>query len=408
VRASTKDFVRQVRGSGARIVNWLQDFSYGRDYSAKEVRAQIDASRDAGVDDFILWDAAVEYTPDALDATAKVPALRLTTSAPKDAPRPVLLVGRKAPAPSAPTTEAKTARRPLPGLPPNELGRIPVVMHHMIRPDRVGEYDQTPQEFRAELAYLWRHGYTPVNVGDLLGRRLNVPAGTTPVAFTFDDATTYQIDFEPDGRVKPATAVGIMLDFARSHPGFVPAGTFYVNRTPFGSNAAAKRALPWLTAHGFEIGNHTHDHIPLRTLTDDEVRKQVATGAALIEDVLPGYPIRSLALPLGSMPHDSTLATRGSWRGRAYGPYAVLLVGANPAPSPFSKEFDPAAIPRIRTSHAGWDGTEDFAFSDWMRRFEQNPDTRYVSDGDASTVTVPKDAQADVRPRFASRVRTPG
>src|SRR5215213_80437 len=244
VRAATKDFVRQVHGSGARIVNWLQDFSYGRDYSSKEVRAQINASRDAGVDDFILWDAAVEYTPDALDASAEVPALALTTATPKDAPRPVRLAERNAPAAgtAAPTSEAESVRRPLPGLPPNELGRIPVVMHHMIRPDRVGEYDQTPQEFRAELAYLWRHGYTLVSVGDLLGGRLNVPAGTTPVAFTFDDATTYQIDFDGGGKVKPATGVGIMLDFARSHPGFVPAGTFYVNRTPFGSDAAAKRA----------------------------------------------------------------------------------------------------------------------------------------------------------------------
>ncbi|HZB76650.1 MAG TPA: putative glycoside hydrolase [Solirubrobacteraceae bacterium] len=408
VRASTKDFVRQVRGSGARIVNWLQDFSYGREYSAKEVRAQINASRDVGVDDFILWDAAVDYTPDALDASAEVPTLALSTSAPKDAPRPVRLADRKPPAAraAAPASEAKPVRRPLPGLPPNELGRIPVVMHHMVRSDRVGDYDQTPGEFRAELDYLWRHGYTPVNVGDLLSARLNVPAGTTPVAFTFDDATTYQIDFAADGSVKPKTAVGIMLEFARSHPGFSPAGTFYVNRTPFGSDAAAKRALPWLIAHGFELGNHTHGHVPLRTLSDDEVRKQVATGAAVIEDVLPGYAIRSLALPLGSMPHDSTLAVRGSWQGRAYGPYAVLLVGANPAPSPFAKEFDPRAIPRIRTSHAGWDGTEDFAFSDWMRRLAQNPGTRYISDGDASTVAVPEGAQANVRPRFATRVRT--
>jgi len=43
-----------------------------------------------------------------------------------------------------------------------------------------------------------------------------------------------------------------------------------------------------------------------------------------------------------------------------------------------------------------------------MHRLEQNPGTRYVSDGDASTVTVPEGAQADVRPRFASRVRTSG
>ena len=56
----------------------------------------------------------------------------------------------------------------------------------------------------------------------------------------------------------------------------------------------------------------------------------------------------------------------------------------------------------------GGTGRSDFAFSDWMHRLEQNPGTRYVSDGDASTVTVPKGAQADVRPRFASRVRTSG
>ena len=42
---------------------------------------------------------------------------------------------------------------------PNELGAIPVLMHHEIRPDRVGDYDQTPAEFRAELERLWRDGY---------------------------------------------------------------------------------------------------------------------------------------------------------------------------------------------------------------------------------------------------------
>ena len=72
-------------------------------------------------------------------------------------------------------------------------------MHHMIRPDRVGEYDQTPAEFRAELEYLWQHGYVPVNVGDLLSGKLDVPKGTTPVVFTFDDATTYQLDFTARG-----------------------------------------------------------------------------------------------------------------------------------------------------------------------------------------------------------------
>jgi hypothetical protein len=407
VRRSTADFVKQVRGTGARVVNWLQDFSYGRTYGPAEVRAQIRASRDAGVDEFILWDAAVVYTADALDANARTPALGERKATPtRGAPMPIRLPDPKPAARAGAVPAAqKTTKQPLPGLDANELGQVPIVMHHMIRADRVGEYDQTPAEFRAELEYLWRHGYVPVNVGELANGNLDIPAGTTPVGFTFDDATTYQIDFAASGEVKSQTAVGIMLDFARTHPGFVPRGTFYVNRLPFGSKANAKRALLWLTRNGFEIGNHTHDHIPLRALTDDEVRKQIATGAQAIHDVLPNYRIRSLSLPLGSLPKTSRLAVSGSWQGKRYGPYAVLLVGADPAPSPFSSTFDRLAIPRIRTSHAGWDGDADYAFAYWMRHFEQNPSARYVSDGDPRTVAVSKDATADVPRRFEDRVR---
>ena len=44
-------------------------------------------------------------------------------------------------------------------------------MHHEIRADRVGDYDQTPAEFRAELERLWSQGYWPVRASDLaLGR----------------------------------------------------------------------------------------------------------------------------------------------------------------------------------------------------------------------------------------------
>ncbi len=91
VLRSTRDFVERVQGTGARVVNWIQDFSYGRDYGPKEVRAQIRASRDAGVDEFILWDAAVTYTAGALEMSARVPALELTSEPPPDAPLPVRL-----------------------------------------------------------------------------------------------------------------------------------------------------------------------------------------------------------------------------------------------------------------------------------------------------------------------------
>jgi peptidoglycan/xylan/chitin deacetylase (PgdA/CDA1 family) len=364
------------------------------------VAAQIRAARDAGADEFILWDPAVDYTADALAADAKLPALELTTAAPPDAPLPVRLPDPK---PKAKASARAAPASPTARLPANELGEIPVVMHHMVRPDRVGEYDQTPAEFRAELELLWKRGYVPVRASDLAAGRLDVPAGKTPVVMTFDDATRYQVALDEQGEIRADTAVGMMLAFARTHPGFEPAGTFYVNRAPFGGGPEARRLARLLTEHGFELGNHTHDHVPLRGLAEVDVRRQLALGARVIEELLPGRTIATMSLPLGSMPRPPGLAVQGEWEGQAYGPYAVLLVGANPAPSPFSRSFDRRAIPRIRTSHAGWSGEADYAFAYWMRELQRHPGRRFVSDGDPERITVPAGRLDEVAERFRAR-----
>ena len=67
VRRSLEDFGSKVAGRGARLVPWLQDFSIDAPYGRDEVRAQIQAARDAGVDEWLLWDPSVTYTSDALD-----------------------------------------------------------------------------------------------------------------------------------------------------------------------------------------------------------------------------------------------------------------------------------------------------------------------------------------------------
>lgn len=45
---------------------WLQDFDYGGNYGATEVRAQIQATYDAGLNSWFLWDPANRYTKEAL------------------------------------------------------------------------------------------------------------------------------------------------------------------------------------------------------------------------------------------------------------------------------------------------------------------------------------------------------
>ncbi|MFI6867787.1 putative glycoside hydrolase [Nocardia sp. NPDC050406] len=64
---SLADFHRQVAGTGAKVIPWLQDFSLGVNYGDAEVRAQIDAARDQGIDSFFLWNAASRYHGGAID-----------------------------------------------------------------------------------------------------------------------------------------------------------------------------------------------------------------------------------------------------------------------------------------------------------------------------------------------------
>jgi hypothetical protein len=45
-----------------RLRTWIQDFDYGGDYDAADVRAQIEASYDAGVRSWMVWAPSNIYT----------------------------------------------------------------------------------------------------------------------------------------------------------------------------------------------------------------------------------------------------------------------------------------------------------------------------------------------------------
>jgi hypothetical protein len=62
VALALRDFAVAVSGTETRLVPWLQDFSLGRTYTVADVRDQVQAARDAGVDGFMLWNAGGVYT----------------------------------------------------------------------------------------------------------------------------------------------------------------------------------------------------------------------------------------------------------------------------------------------------------------------------------------------------------
>ncbi|MCD0480919.1 polysaccharide deacetylase family protein [Streptacidiphilus sp. ASG 303] len=285
----------------------------------------------------------------------------------------------------------------------NELGQVPVLMYHQLTEHPASVYDRTPADFRAELERLAREGYVPITAAEFTGGRIDVPAGAHPVVLTFDDSTNSQVRLGADGRPAPDSALGILLDVARRHPGFRATATFFVNSEPF-SATGGKQALGWLAAHGFEVGNHTMDHSNLRTLGDEEVQHEIAGDLREIRQLAPGARVVSFALPFGSMPEQAALAVRGSSQGVSYQHRGVYLVGANPAPSPFSASFDAAAIPRIRSEGANGQEAE-YGSTAWLDRLAANPSSRYTSDGDPATVAFPKAEESRLAPAYRARAR---
>ncbi len=308
----------------------------------------------------------------------------------------------RSPAPSrpAPATSSTTAPPDPAAVRANELGVVPVVMYHRIVPVVKGEYDRTPDDFRAELLRLFEAKFRPVTAQEYVEGTMPVEAGLSPVVLTFDDSTRDQFALTPAGEVDPASAVGILIAFASSHPGFRPIATLYVNDAPFGVTDTSG-VLRKLHDLGFELGDHTATHANLGKLDAAGVQHELVLGQQVITSAVPDASPQTMALPFGVRPTDRSLVLRGADAGGSYAFKGAFLVGAGPAPSPFAATFDPAGIPRIRSS--SWDGgPPNFGTGYWLDWFDQHPDRRFVADGNPAAVSFPRARAADLAPAFAT------
>ncbi len=281
---------------------------------------------------------------------------------------------------------------------PNELGRIPVLEYHVIG-GREGQYTRPAALFRADLELLYSRGYRPISVAQMLDKNIDLPAGLSPVVFTFDDASPSQFRWvkKGDQRVLDDTsALGIWRAFQRTHHDWESRATFCLlsgaaaGRSFFGDKGIDGQESAWrfeklreLSRAGFELCDHTLWHATLSRYPSSVVQEQIARGAMAIDSAIPGYKVRTFALPLGVWPKDRSLAKRGAWTdpksGRAvrYDFDAILEVAGGPSRSPFDTAFNPLSIPRtIVTGNA---------LTNVLDALDRNGN-RYVSDGDPHQV----------------------
>ena len=287
---------------------------------------------------------------------------------------------------------------------PNELGRVMVLEYHRIdHPEE--RWTRTPENFRRDLETLYARGYRLQALNDLLDGHVTVPAGTTPVVLTFDDSSPGQFRYlERDGELEidPKSAVGILEAFVAEKPDFGRAATFYVlpgasrpNRL-FDQPEHAGRKLRFLAERGYEIGNHTLWHANLGKYPERVVREQVAEAQVWVQRHVPGYAFRTLALPHGVYPKNLAWAISGEAKGTSYRHDAILMVAGGAAPSPYARTFDPYRLPRIQAVE------RDLTY--WLRHFDRNPQDRFVSDGNPTTLTIPAGQRPKLRPGLAPKL----
>lgn len=293
---------------------------------------------------------------------------------------------------------------------PDELGKVPIIMYHVIG-EPESEWVRTPDNLRRDLERYYELGYSLVPLQAYLKGEIDLPEGVSPLVITFDDATIGQFRFvtrhyvEDDGARKPMEhkvpdpdcAVGILLEFSRKHPGFGHAATFFVDfPAPFEVPGEVRDKLNFLLECGMEIGNHTYNHRNLPDVPADVIQTELGKLSADIQKLTGQRPM-SLALPYGSYPRDpdnKQYLLAGEYQGDAYENLGVLLVGAEPAPSPFHVALNRAAIPRVR-------GSEE-ELSKWLSYLDSSG-TRYVSDGNVGTIAVPEGELDKIAPKFVDR-----
>ncbi len=249
----------------------------------------------------------------------------------------------------------------------SSMGKVPVLMVHVVA-DHDAAWTVTKARFQQTLELLYTHDYRPITVAQLIDKRIDVPPGKRPVVFTFDDASPSQFRYiEKNGKleVDPESAVGMWLAFSARHRDWKARATFCTlsgaaaGRSLFGDKGIEGQKTEWrfqklrfLKDQGFELCNHTLWHANLSKYPDAFVQEQIARGQLAIDSAVPGYKVRTFALPLGVWPKNRALAQRGEWRDPKSGVVthyaydAILEVSGGPSVSPFDPAFNPHSLKR--------------------------------------------------------------
>lgn len=289
----------------------------------------------------------------------------------------------------------------------NELNSVPILMYHRIygmtndeteytggNVDADG-YNRTSEAFEADLRSFYEMGYRMMRLSDFVDGYIDVPFGYSPLILTFDDGIRDVVieGWNEDGSpiFDPTCAIAILEKIKAEYPDYNVTATFFLNKELFRNEEEDdRRVLQWMVDNGYDIGNHTLDHVKLGDCTAEEIETEIGGMYKLLDEIIPGQYVDIVALPLGSpesMGPDTPQYDKifsGTYEGFEYTSRASLLCGWTRAYSPFVRDYNNTCIRRIRAydnNGVDWDIEDNFN--------QLNAGRRYISDGDPNTIVFP-------------------
>ena len=253
-------------------------------------------------------------------------------------------------------------------------------------------YQRTSEAFKSDLEFYYNEGYRMIRLTDYVDGNINVELGKSPIILTFDDGLINNIKvigLDENGNIiiDPNSAVGILESFKSKYPDYNVTATFFVNGELFGQEKYNEKILKWLIGNGYDIGNHTYSHVNFSNVDTKKSQEEVGKIYEIFDNIIPEKYVNIVALPFGSpysLDHvNMEYIFNSNYNGKTYETKAALRVGWEAECSPFSDEFNPKFLKRIRAyDNSG----KEF---DIEMNFKLLKSNKYISDGDINKVVIP-------------------
>lgn len=285
----------------------------------------------------------------------------------------------------------------------NELGKIPIMMYHGINNVKNSDtahqngnisedgYQRTKEAFINDLEFYYQNGYRMIALKDLIGGKIDVELGKSPIVLTFDDGSANNIKvtgLDDNGEIiiDPNSAVGILEQFKKKYPDYNVTATFFLNKELFNQEYNDK-IIKWLIDHDYDIGNHTYDHFDLTTLNCSQASMEVGRMYDELSKLTNNY-VKIVSLPYG-LPNESNHSNfncilNSNYNNKRYETIITLKDGNGPNNSPFSSNYNNLIMERIKA----YDNNGD---NDIEYYFKSLKSSRYISDGDLKTIVIKKE-----------------